>query len=133
MKLFSKHLLMLTVFFFGVCGITQARPDNESTPARRINLTVEDNRSVYTTVGERNNYENLLRLTQPVGPYQLTAGMLNDGDNHIVFHRIDDQGIVTEFARLNLSAEVTQPQSDFIGLLDLMMSTNSNVVSIGFF
>ena len=118
MKLFSKHLLMFAVLFMGVCSITQARPDNESSPARRINLTVEDNRSVYTTVGERNNYENLLRLTQPDGPYQLTAGMLNNGNNHIVFHRIDDQGTDTEFARLNLNAEVAEPESGFMGLLN---------------
>ena len=123
MKLFSKHLLVFTVLLMSVCNIIQARPDSESTPSQRLRITVADNRSVYTTVGECNNYENLLRLKQPDGQYKLTAGMLNEGENHIVFHRIDDSGVDSTFARLNLYAEFDYPQTRYIGSINFYGST----------
>ena len=95
--------MMFTLLIAAGWTIAQA----QSTPAQRIGLTLEDNRSVYTTVGERNQYENDLRLSQPTGDYQLTAGLLYNGDNNIVLHRIDDQGEDTECARINLNAVVT--------------------------
>ena len=118
MRPLSKYLLTCAFLLVSMFNIALARPDSELTPSQRIQITVADNRSVYTTVGERNNYENLLRLSQPDGQYQLTAGMLNDGDNNIVFHRIDDQGIDEPFARLNLSTEVTYPDTEYLGILD---------------
>lgn len=114
----SKHLLMFAVFIMSVWNITQARPDNETTPGQRIQISVADNKSVYTTVGERNDYENLLRLSQPDGQYQLTAGMLNDGDNYIMFHRTDELGGDTTFARLNLNNEVNYPETEYLGILN---------------
>ena len=114
MRSFHLHLLMFTVILVSVCNIAQARPDNEPTPAQRINLSVADNRSVYTTVGERNDYTNLLRLSQPTGDYKFTAGMLYNGDNPIILHRIDDQGIDTECARINLRTVVTANEEEAI-------------------
>ena len=109
---------MFAALLLSVCNIAQARPDNESTPAQRINISVADNQSVYTTVSERNDYVNLLRLNQPGGSYKLTAGMLNDGDNNIVIHRIDDQGLDTECARLNLNTEINYPDTEYLGILN---------------
>lgn len=129
MKPLIKHLLILVAFVAGVCNVTQARPD-EATPARRINIAVADNKSVYTTVNERNNYENLLRLQQPDGLYQLTAGMLNDGDNHIVFHRIDDQGIDTTIARINLNAQIVENKPTIIDSYDFTEKTPLNETTV---
>ena len=109
MKPLSKPLLILAAVAVGTCFVAQSRPDTESSPERRIHIKVADNKSVYTTVGERNNYENLLQLQQPDGPYQLTASMLNEGDNVITFHRIDDQGIDNAVARINLNAQFDVP------------------------
>ena len=118
MKPLSKHLLILTVVAMGMCVQAHALPDNEISPARRIGIRVADNKSVYTTVNERNNYENLLRLHQPQGPYQLTAGMLNEGNNRIVFHRIDDQGIDTAIARINLNAHIVEKKMTLVDMYD---------------
>lgn len=109
MKPLSKPLLILAAMAVGTCLVAQSRPDGESSPERRIHIKVADNKSVYTTVSERNNYENLLQLQQPDGPYQLTASMLNEGDNVITFHRIDDQGIDNAVARINLNAQFDVP------------------------
>ena len=114
MKPVSMILLMLVLVLSGMGNIAQARPDNESTPSQRLKITVEDNKSVYTTVGERNDYTNLLRLSQPIGDYKFTAGMLYNGDNPIILHRIDDQGIDTECARINLRTVVTANEEEAI-------------------
>ena len=118
MKPLSKLLLILTVAAMGMCAYAQALPDNESSPARRIGIRVADNKSVYTTVNERNNYENLLQLQQPEGPYQLTAGMLNEGNNRIIFHRIDDQDIDTAIARINLNAHIVEKTMTIVDMYD---------------
>ena len=108
MRLLTKHLLMFAMLCTSGWAFAQ------TSPAERINLTLVDNLSTYTTAGERNNYENSLRINQPDGSNKLTAGMLNDGDNNIVFHRIDYLGNDTEFARVNLNAEVTVEESEVI-------------------
>ena len=112
MRLLTKHLLMFAMLC--TSGWTFA----QTSPAERINLTLVDNLSTYTTAGERNNYVNSLRINQPDGSYKLTAGMLYDGDNNIVFHRIDNSGNDTEFARVNLNAEIDYPDTEYIGILN---------------
>ena len=106
MKLLTKHLLMFAMLCSSGWAFAQ------TSPAERISLTLEDNLSTYTTAGERNNYVNKLRLNQPSGSNKLTAGMLNDGNNYIVFHRIDDQGNNSTFARVNLNAQVAEAEME---------------------
>ncbi len=114
MYLSLKTLLMPVLLMMTGWTLAQA----QSTPAQRIGLTLEDNRSVYTTVGERNQYENDLRLSQPSGDNNLTAGMLNEGDNYIVFHRIDDKNEDVQFGRINLETTKVVPESQVIDMLD---------------
>lgn len=118
MKLFTKQLLTVSLLFVAGWTVTQAQSSGNSDQAMRIGLTLEDNRSVYTTVGELNQYENDLRLGQPSGNYKLTAGMLNEGNNYINFHRIDEWGNDTPIARINLNAQKTMPESEVIDILD---------------
>ena len=124
MRLLTKHLLMFAMLC--TSGWTFA----QTSPAERISLTLEDNRSAYTTAGERNNYVNTLRLNQPSGDNKLTAGMLNDGDNYIVFHRIDDLGNDTEFARINLSAEITASEQEVIDGISFSSNPPSSQTTI---
>lgn len=124
MRLLTKHLLMFAMLC--TSGWTFA----QTSPAERISLTLEDNRSAYTTAGERNNYVNTLRLNQPSGDNKLTAGMLNDGDNYIVFHRIDDLGNDTEFARINLNAQVTEAEMEVIGGISFSSNPPSSQTTI---
>lgn len=124
MRLLTKHLLMFAMLC--TSGWTFA----QTSPAERINLTLVDNLSTYTTAGERNNYVNSLRINQPDGSYKLTAGMLYDGDNNIVFHRIDNSGNDTEFARVNLNAEVTVEESEVIDGLSFSSNPPSSQTTI---
>ena len=73
-------------------------------PAKRLELTLVDNKSTYDINAEVNRYVNTLRLDQPTGPFLLTADMLNQGDNIITITRLDDKGGSTEVARVNLNA-----------------------------
>ena len=68
-----------------------------TTTNERFRLVLVDNISQYTTAGEKNNYNNKLRLYN-IG---ITASQLNDGDNNFVFHRVDSAGVTTDFATLN--------------------------------
>jgi len=106
--------MMTILLMFTGWTIAQAQ---DATPKQRINLTRVDYKSTYTTQGELNQYENTLRINQPDGPYKLTAGMLNNGDNFITFYRKDDKGNDTEFARINLNADITIPEEEFISVL----------------
>lgn len=124
MRLLTKHLLMFAMLCSS--GWTFA----QTSPAERLSLTLEDNRSTYTTAGERNNYVNTLRLNQPSGDNKLTAGMLNDGENYIVFHRIDDLGNDTEFARINLSAEITANELEVIDGISFSSNPPSSQTTI---
>lgn len=124
-----KHLLVFTMLC--VSGWAHAQLAAGSSPAaERIKLTLVDNQSTYTTVGEQNDYVNLFRLSQPNGSYQLTAGMLNEGDNYIVFHRIDDQGVDSTFARINLNAVKTVPESEVIDGLSFTSNPPSSQTTI---
>lgn len=105
--------------------IAQAQSAGAQSPAQRIGLTLEDNRSVYTTVGEQNQYENDLRLNQPTGDYKLTAGLLYNGDNYIVLKRVDDQGEETPAARINLNAVKTVAESEILTILDFYDDGNN--------
>ena len=124
MRLLTKHLLMFAMLCSS--GWTFA----QTSPAERLSLTLEDNRSNYTTAGERNNYVNTLRLNQPSGDNKLTAGMLNDGDNYIVFHRIDDQGNDSTFARVNLNAQVTEAEMEVIDGMNFSSNPPSSQTTI---
>lgn len=84
---------------------------------QRINLSLVDNKSTYDVTQEVNNYENSLRISQSTSDYKVTAGMLNDGDNHITFYRADDLGNNVECARVNLSAEVKEQDSEVIDII----------------
>lgn len=83
-------------------------------PAQRLNLELINNQSTFVideVNGNRNEYTNTFRLTQPTTDLKLTAGLLKQGDNIITITRSDDQGNSTDFARLNLSADArdTEP------------------------
>ena len=71
-------------------------------PNQRLRLDLVDNKSTFDIDNEQNHYVNKLRLNQSDSPYQLTAGMLNEGDNIVTVKRIDDNGNETECARINL-------------------------------
>ena len=120
MRLLTKHLLMFAMLCMSGWAFAQ------TSPAERINLTLVDNLSTYTTAGERNNYVNSLRINQPSGSNKLTAGMLNDGDNNIVFHRIDNLGNDTEFAHVNLNAEVTESEAELLDYLNFYGDGSNN-------
>ena len=124
MKLLTKHLLMFAMLCSSGWAFAQ------TSPAERISLTLEDNLSTYTTAGERNNYVNKLRLNQPSGSNKLTAGMLNDGNNYIVFHRIDDQGNDSTFARVNLNAQVIEAEMEVIDGISFSSNLPSSQTTI---
>ena len=124
MKLLTKHLLMFTMLCSSGWAFAQ------TAPAERIGLTLVDNRSTYTTAGERNNYVNTLQLNQPSGENKLSAGMLNEGDNYIVFHRIDDLGDDIAFARMNLSTEVTASEQEVIDGISFSSTPPSSQTTI---
>lgn len=87
------------------------------TPAQRLNLELINNVSRYNIDEQQNEYTNTFRLTQPTDN-KLTAGMLKQGDNYITLHRYDDEANDIPFARINLSATTTTPQSEVIDMLD---------------
>jgi len=76
----------------------------------RFKLVLEDNASTFDKNQEKNLYTNTLSLTQPEGSYKFTAGLLSNGDNHIVFHRVDDELNDSPIARINLQAVITQEE-----------------------
>lgn len=128
MKFFTKQLLMLFLMLVTWGVLAHAQSTGVLPQAKRIGLTLVDNKSVYTTVGEKNDYENTLRLNQPDGPYKLTAGLLNDGANNIILHRTDTKNGDNEIARINLDATITKPQSSFLSLVDFY-NNGSNLPS----
>ena len=115
--------MKLTTLLFGLLlavGWTNAVAQQQPTvsPAQRLTLSVLDYQSVYDIDAEENNYTNSLQLSQPEGPFKLTADLLNEGNNYIVLHRLDNQGGDEECARINLFAELEVPVSGVIGALD---------------
>ena len=119
MRFISKHLLLSSLL---VAGWMVVHAQSNGSAAQRIGLAVVDNKSTYEIESEQNNYENQLRLRQPNGQYKLTAGMLNDGANPIVLHRVDDKGGDIECARINLETSVTAPVSGYIGEINFLAS-----------
>ena len=119
MTFISKHLLLSSLL---VAGWMVVHAQSNGSVAERIGLAVVDNKSTYVIESEQNNYENQLRLSQAKGQYKLTAGMLNDGANPIVLHRVDDKRGDIECARINLAASVTAPVSDYIGEINFRAS-----------
>lgn len=117
MTFISKHLLLSSLL---VAGWMMVHAQSNGSVTERIGLAVVDNKSTYEIELEQNNYENQLRLSQAKGQYKLTAGMLNDGANPIVLHRVDDKGGDIECARINLAASITAPVSDYIGEINFL-------------
>ena len=94
--------------------------------AQRIGLQLVDNKSVYNIADEVNSYENTLGLCQPDGDYRFTAGLLNEGNNHITLYRQaegDAEG--SPVARINLEAEFNEPQEIYIGGLNFASAPTS--------
>lgn len=106
--------LLISVGWTSVMAQTQP----SVSPAQRLSLTLVDNVSVYDVDAQTNTYTNTLQLSQPTGDYKLTAGMLNEGNNYITIHRLDNTGGDVEFLRVNLNAAVQNPEYKLVDLLD---------------
>lgn len=92
-------------------------------PAQRLKLDLVDNVSTFNIDDQQNEYVNTLRLSQPTDN-KLTAGMLNEGDNYIVFSRQGDtETAPTEFARINLNA--TSQKRDAAILTDIELTSTT--------
>jgi hypothetical protein len=96
-------------------------------PAQRLKLDLVDNRSTFVINEQQGTYENhyvnTLSLSQPTDN-KLTAGMLNEGNNYIVFTRQGDtETAPTEFARINLSATSVQQEAKI--LTDFEFTSNT--------
>ena len=87
-------------------------------PAQRLALSVVDNQSLFDASAQTNTYTNTLRLSQADGPFKLTAGLLNEGNNYITIHRLDNTGGDVECLRVNLNTEVIEQESEVIDMLD---------------
>ena len=94
-------LFILCSVLLSVCCV-QALAQAGYSPDKRLELSLVDNKSTYDIESESNHYINTLRISQPGGPFQLTADMLNAGDNIITIIRTDDMGGSVECIRLNL-------------------------------
>ena len=94
--------------------------------AQRIGLRVVDNKSTFVNDAERNDYENILGFYQLNEDYPITAGMLNEGDNHFIIYRQSEND--SEFApavRLNLSAKDSIPESSYISAMSFTDAPSS--------
>ena len=118
MKLFMKQPLIFSLLLVAGLNIAHAQSTGDIVQANRIGLSLVDNQSEYTTVGEMNHYSNTLRLCQPAGPYKLTASMLNDGENRVSIHRIDTKDGDNEIGSISFQATRHIPTSQTIDLLD---------------
>ena len=113
----------LTTLLFGLLlavGWTSvmAQQQPSVSPAQRLALSVVDNQSVFDADAQTNTYTNTLRLSQATGDYKLTAGMLNEGDNYITIHRLDNLGGDVECLRVNLNTEVIEQESEVIDMIN---------------
>jgi hypothetical protein len=108
MKHFYKHLLMFALLVIAGWGVSTAQSQAGTKAAgENFSLLLVDNISQYTHNGEKNMYENKLRLQN----VNLTVADLNDGDNFFLFHRVDNQGTDVVFATLNLQASSYGPRT----------------------
>lgn len=99
-----RILLLITFSLLLMAGWTHVSAQEAATPAQRLKLILVDNKSTFIIDDEQNHYVNTLRLDQPEGSFQLTADMLNEGDNIITITRQDDNGGNNECIRINLAA-----------------------------
>ena len=101
----KKQTLLLFGLLLAV-GWTNAFAQQQATvsPAERLSLTVVDNQSVYDVAAQTNTYTNTLNFALGSGDQKVTASMLNEGDNILTFHRLDNTGGDVECARVNLNA-----------------------------
>ena len=109
MDIFHKHLMMFTLLVLAGCFVfnAQSQTGTTSSDGEYFRLLLVDNISNYTADGEKNVYNNKLRLQN----INLTAADLNDGDNFFLFHRVDDGGAEVIFATLNLQASGYGPRT----------------------
>lgn len=130
MKLVTMDLLMSAVLIAAGWTVMSAQSTPTEPPAaQRIGLTLVDNKSTYVVDDEKNSYENILRLDQPDGNYKLTAGMLNDGDNHIVVHRSDDKGNDTVVARFNLHGVYYAPTTKVVSTVGFNATSSTTTIT----
>lgn len=113
----------LTFILFGLLtavGWTSvmAQQQPSVSPAQRLALSVVDYQSTYDADAQTNTYTNTLQLSQPTGPYKLTADLLYEGNNYIYLHRVDNQNNDVECARINLNAAAAPSASGVIGAID---------------
>ena len=102
-----RELLLLSLLLLVGWAVASGQNQPSANPAlERLSLTLVENQSDFDKDNQWNEYRNYLRLSQPQSDFKLTAGLLNDGDNYILFHRVNDQGIDTTFARINMHASV---------------------------
>ena len=109
MDIFHKHLMMFTLLVLAGCFVfnAQSQTGTTSSDGEYFRLLLVDNISNYTADGEKNVYNNKLRLQN----INLTAADLNDGDNFFLFHRVDDGGAEVIFATLNLHCSGYGPRT----------------------
>lgn len=101
MKSFYKHLMMFALLVVSVWSMAPAQSQAHTRASGdNFRLLIVDNISQYATDGEKNMYNNKVRLQN----INITAADLLDGDNLFLFHRVDDEGADYVFATLNLRA-----------------------------
>ena len=117
---------MRRIFYFITCSLllvagwtnALAQQQPSVSPAQRLALSVVDYQSTYDADAQTNTYTNTLQLSQPTGDYKLTAGMLNEGDNYITIHRLDNTGGDVECARVNLNCVQNGPMFEILDYAD---------------
>ena len=117
-----KIYYLITCSLLLAMGWTNALAQSSPTvtPAQRLVLSVVDNQCDFNITAQENEFTNKLRLSQPGinNPYKLTAGMLNEGNNYITIHRLDNLGGDVECLRVNLNTEVIEQESEVIDMID---------------
>lgn len=115
-----QKLLMLGWLFLSCWAVAPAQNSpSANDAAERIKLVLVDNASTFRMNAEKNEYVNTLSITQPDGDYNLTASLLRGGDNHITFHRVDNELNDSTFARINLKAVPIEIAAATIGTATL--------------
>ena len=99
-----KTILHITCGLLLATGWANALAQGTTSPAQRLNLELVDNVSNYNIATQQNEYTNTLQFALGSGNQKVTASMLNEGDNIITFHRLDNTGGDVECARVNLNA-----------------------------
>ena len=101
-----KTILHITCGLLLATGWANALAQGTTSPAQRLNLELVDNVSNYNIATQQNEYTNTLQFALGSGNQKVTASMLNEGDNYLTFHRLDNMGGDEEFARLNLKTDI---------------------------